>query len=89
MRAFGLDIQSSIFLLGALALMCETMIVGTARSKLSEHGVLRLYGTTLIIIIVGVIATGDFSEQQLTPIVGLMGTIIGYLLGKTDKAEEA
>lgn len=44
----------------------------------------RLVGLTLVVICGVFLITAGYSERQIAPMIGLLGTIIGYLLGKTD-----
>jgi hypothetical protein len=48
------------------------------------QGVLRLICVPLIVVAAVFLMVVGYDDQQLTPIVGLLGTIAGYLLGKTD-----
>lgn len=42
----------------------------------------KLVGLTLILTVVLFLPTAGFGEQGLTSVVGLLGTVAGYLLGK-------
>jgi RsiW-degrading membrane proteinase PrsW (M82 family) len=83
---------SSIELWLAGAIMIFGMIVLSMQFILmrrSEHtsveDILRLFTVTIIIIgTLALIAVG-YSSQQIAPALGLFGTILGYLLGKTDE----
>ena len=43
----------------------------------------KLLGVTMIIISALILITGGFSGEEIAPIVGLLGTVAGYLLGKS------
>ena len=47
--------------------------------------ILRLYGVVIIVGLSALLLVAGFSNDQLTPIVGLFGAIAGYLLGKETK----
>jgi len=48
------------------------------------QGVLRLICVPLIVVAAVFLMVAGYDDQQLSPIVGLLGTIAGYLLGKTE-----
>jgi len=48
---------------------------------------IRISGITLVIISGLFLITAGYSQNQIAPMVGLLGTIAGYLLGKSDKPE--
>ncbi|WDF61033.1 hypothetical protein PQ462_06615 [Flavobacterium sp. KACC 22758] len=45
----------------------------------------QIVSITLLIVAGLFLITAGYSQQQITPIVGLLGTISGYLLGKSSK----
>jgi hypothetical protein len=49
-----------------------------------ESNSIRISGITLIIIAGLFLITAGYSQDQIAPMVGLLGTIAGYLLGKTE-----
>ena len=52
------------------------------RSNASPQHVLQVFGILAIIGISALLLITGFSNDQLTPIIGLFGAIAGYLLGK-------
>jgi hypothetical protein len=46
---------------------------------------IRISGLTLVIISGLFLITAGYSQDQIAPMVGLLGTIAGYLLGKSEK----
>lgn len=44
---------------------------------------LRSFGTVLIIIAAVFLIVAGYSEKQIAPVIGLLGTVAGYLLGKS------
>jgi hypothetical protein len=73
-------LSTSILSIVALALVLGTFLLW----KRSGGGqdVLRLYGVIIIVGLSTLLLVVGFSNDQLTPIVGLFGAIAGYLLGK-------
>ncbi|HXH02673.1 MAG TPA: hypothetical protein VNN09_05065 [Candidatus Competibacteraceae bacterium] len=58
------------------------------RGKSSES-ILRTFGTILIIVSALFLVVAGYSDQQIAPVMGLLGTIAGYLLGKSTSAHPA
>lgn len=73
-----LAIAVLLFTFGALLL--GTLLLW--RSKAPASHVLRIFGVISIIGISALLLVVGYSNDQLTPIVGLFGAIAGYLLGK-------
>ena len=46
--------------------------------------ILRLFGTLFILTSVLVLVVAGYTKDQMAPAMGLLGTIAGYLLGKSD-----
>ena len=51
--------------------------------------ILRTYGTVLVLILAVILIVAGYSNDQITPVIGLLGTIVGYLLGKESASERA
>lgn len=56
------------------------------RTKASPQHVLRIFGIISIVGVSALLLVTGYSNDQLTPIVGLFGAIAGYLLGKDSSA---
>lgn len=50
----------------------------------STELVLRAFGIPLIIVSAVFLVVAGYTEQQIAPVMGLLGTIAGYLLAKTE-----
>lgn len=71
--------------IGVLGFSCIALIMATAllwRSGAPPHQVLRVFGLISILGFSALLLVVGYSNEQLTPIVGLFGAIAGYLLGK-------
>jgi hypothetical protein len=76
--------------LGLLGFGCLSIVLATVllwRSRSTAYEVLRAFGILSIICVSAVLLVVGYSNEQLTPIVGLFGAIAGYLLGKADRVE--
>lgn len=47
-----------------------------------QESVLKVFGTILIIVAAVFLIVAGYSEKQIAPVIGLLGTIVGYILGK-------
>lgn len=52
------------------------------------EALLRSFGTILIVIAAVFLIVAGYSEKQIAPVIGLLGTIAGYLLGKSSAKKE-
>jgi uncharacterized membrane protein len=55
------------------------------RSGIKTEAVLRIFGTILIIMLAVFLVVAGYTDTQIAPVMGLLGTIAGYLLGKETK----
>lgn len=46
---------------------------------------IRISGLTLVVISGVFLITAGYTQDQIAPMIGLLGTIAGYLLGKSEK----
>jgi len=46
----------------------------------------RMFGTTIIIVAALFLVASAYTQDQIAPVVGLLGTIGGFILGKTADA---
>ena len=70
----------SILTFTLLALILSAILLW--RSRATGFHVLRIFGVISILGISALLLVVGYSNEQLTPIVGLFGAIAGYLLGK-------
>lgn len=75
----------SVYVLGVLvfAFILCTILLWKRNTEASE--ILKVFGILSIIGLSALLLITGFSNEQLTPIVGLFGAIAGYLLGKDVK----
>ena len=75
-----------IFVFGLIALGLFLWLVRTDRAT---PLILRLY--VIIILVFGtlLVVSSSYSTQQIAPVVGFFGTIAGYLLGRSDRSNDA
>ena len=75
----------SIGVLGfsAIALILASVLLW--RTSAQPQQILRIFGIMTIIGFSVLLLVVGYSNEQLTPIIGLFGAIAGYLLGKDSK----
>jgi len=69
----------------AALLLCTALLW---RSQAPPNQVLRIFGVISILGLSALLLVVGYSNEQLTPIVGLFGAIAGYLLGKDTKTKD-
>jgi uncharacterized membrane protein len=48
----------------------------------SADSILKTFGTVLVIVSAVFLVVAGYSDTQISPVIGLLGTIVGYLLGR-------
>ncbi|MCW7537727.1 hypothetical protein OOT46_07670 [Aquabacterium sp. A7-Y] len=75
----AMTMSASVLVFGSFVICVAALLV--KRGKTAES-VLRMFGTILIIVAALFLVVAGYSDQQVAPVMGLLGTIAGYLLGK-------
>jgi hypothetical protein len=75
----AMTISSVVLVFGLLVILLATYLV---RSGVNTEAVLRIFGTILIILVSVFLVVAGYTDTQIAPVMGLLGTIVGYLLGK-------
>jgi hypothetical protein len=77
-------LAAAIILFGLIVLLLQFALLRRAANT-QPADILRLFTVTMVVIgTLALIAIG-YSSQQIAPALGLFGTILGYLLGRTDE----
>jgi hypothetical protein len=81
----AMTISASVLVFGCFIMLLATILLyrGT-----TSHDVLKLFGTMIIVISAVFLVVAGYSDTQIAPVIGLLGTIAGYLLGSRDTTEE-
>ena len=77
------SVQSAMTISAAVLLFGLLVLILAARymSKASDSHI-RLFATMLIVVMAVFLIVAGYSDTQIAPAFGLLGTIAGYLLGK-------
>lgn len=75
----AMTMSSIVLLFGFLVILLATYLI---RKGTNTEAVLRIFGTILIVVIAVFLVVAGYDNTQIAPVTGLLGTIVGYLLGK-------
>ena len=78
----AMTMSAALLVFGVVVLLLATYLITVGKSS---EAVLRIFGTILIIVIAVFLVVAGYSDTQIAPVMGLLGTIAGYLLGKESK----
>ena len=68
-----------VLLFGLYVVTLQYKLLRAAKSRADEA--LRALTVTLIVVISLALVSSGYGKDQITPVLGLFGTIVGYLLG--------
>ena len=71
-----------VLLFGLFVILLATYLI---RAGKNTEAVLRIFGTILIVMVAVFLVVAGYTDTQIAPVIGLLGTIVGYLLGKETK----
>jgi len=82
-RSYTIELWLTAIVLsfGIVVLIIELILLRSL--QLSAQEILRILSVTIIIIGALLCITAGFSSEQIAPVIGLFGTIAGYILGHT------
>jgi hypothetical protein len=79
----AMTISSVVLGFGLIALLVAAYLI---RRESDSQVILRTLATILIVTFAIFLIVAGYSDQQIAPAMGLLGTIAGYLLGKESPA---
>lgn len=82
----AMTISAVVLLFGLIVLLLATYLIRIGKSS---ESVLRIFGTVLIIVIAVFLVVAGYTSDQIAPVMGLLGTVAGYLLGKDSSPKVA
>lgn len=77
----AMTISSVVLGFGVVVILISAWLMRGSRP--SAEAILRVFGTVLIITGALFLVVAGYSDKQMAPVMGLLGTLAGYLLGKT------
>jgi hypothetical protein len=81
-----LPLTGGVFVLAIVVFSLATYLI---RKGVPSGSILKVFGTILIIFSAVFLMVAGYSDTQVAPVIGLLGTIAGYLLGKSTTADMA
>ncbi|MDR3089003.1 MAG: hypothetical protein LBU39_04200 [Desulfobulbaceae bacterium] len=78
----GLIVCGGVLLFGLVALICVTCLM---RKNHNKTDLLRPFGLILIVVMAVILVVAGFTREQMAQVVGLLGTLAGYLLGSGER----
>jgi hypothetical protein len=80
----AMTMSVGILLFGVVIIALATYLI---RRGTATDSVLKIFGAILIVVSAIFLVVAGYSDQQIAPVIGLLGTIAGYLLGKESAPE--
>lgn len=81
----AMTMSAALLIFGVIVLAMATAVI---RSGKKTDAVIKVFGTVLIVIVSVFLVVAGYSETQIAPVMGLLGTIAGYILGKDSSNEQ-
>jgi len=78
----AMTISVVVLVFGFLVILLATYLIKAGKNA---GVVLRFFGTNLIVLVAVFLVVAGYTDTQMAPVMGLLGTIAGYLLGKETK----
>jgi hypothetical protein len=75
----AMTISSSVLIFGCVIILLATYLLHKGKNA---DDVLKLFGTLVTIISAVFLVVAGYTDTQIAPVIGLLGTIAGYLLGR-------
>ncbi|WP_207431370.1 hypothetical protein [Sabulibacter ruber] len=75
-------LSTCVLIFGVLIMIMIIYLIKTAPDKFETEAIVRLLTFPVIIISIILLITAGFTDKQIAPAVGLLGTLAGYMLGK-------
>jgi hypothetical protein len=75
-----------VLVFGMIVILAQALIINRRQEPLSQS--LKYLSITLIIVGSLFLVTAGYGNAQIAPIIGLLGTVAGYLLGRTQSPAE-
>lgn len=79
--AIQLYLSVGLLVFGFLVIGLEILLHMKAKKTWDVNST-KIVGVTMVVVFGVFLIVAGYSEQQIAPIVGLLGTIAGYLLGR-------
>jgi hypothetical protein len=82
----AMTISSTVLVFGLVVFFLATYLIKIGKEV---EAILRVFGTIMIVFLAVFLVVAGYSDTQIAPVMGLLGTIAGYLLGRHVDAAKA
>jgi len=79
--ADAMTISSCVLIFGLVVMVLATALLYKGKKA---DDILKLFGTIIIVISAIFLVVAGYTDTQIAPVIGLLGTIAGYLLGRSE-----
>jgi hypothetical protein len=76
----AMTMSASVLVFGVIVIGIIAYLI---RIGSNTEELLKVFGTSLIIIYAIFLVVAGYSDEQMAPVIGLLGTIAGYILGRS------
>ena len=77
----AMTMSSVVLIFGIVVISLCAWLMRSSRP--TSEAILRVFGTVLIITGALFLVVAGYTDKQMAPVMGLLGTLAGYLLGKS------
>jgi hypothetical protein len=77
----AMTISAAVLIFGLVIIVLATALLYKGKKA---DDVLRLFGTIIIVVSAVFLVVAGYTDTQIAPVIGLLGTIAGYLLGRSE-----
>lgn len=91
-NSYNPAVDEGLWLTGMImgfALILIAFMTYVIRKGANLEDALKVFGTILIVVAAVFLIVAGYSEKQIAPVIGLLGTVAGYILGKQNSNKES
>ena len=76
----AMTVSSCVLLFGLCSLIIAAVLM--KKTQVTTDGILKVFGMILLIFASVFLVTAGYTEYQIGPVLGLLGTIAGFIFGR-------
>lgn len=81
----AMTVSASVLGFGLLVTIAAAWLLQKGREPVA---ILRVFGTILILVFAVFLVVAGYDDKQIAPVMALLGTVAGYLLGSRDSGTQ-
>jgi uncharacterized membrane protein len=78
----AMTVSAVVLAFGVFVLIVAALMIKWGSTA---EATLRVVGTIVVLIMAVFLVVAGYSDKQIAPVMGLLGTVAGYLLGKSSR----